>query len=162
MHTRHLIKNLSTALVLCSLFCCKKSGGSDTHDNPSLSVRAQLLCQRPWIEIAGKESFNNIGWTDVFCCIPECDKDNQFVWSTDGTYSFTTGTIKCDTSDPAVFQQGTWELTGVDDGIIRTHSSLNQSSDYLIQKLDNDTLHVTSSYESNGRTIFTDITLVHP
>jgi len=86
--------------------------------DPELSVE-QLLTQPPggWVQtsiiatIPGTTTqvdvFNDPNFADTF---EDCDKDNAILFKADGKYSVESS-LKCDSSEPAQLEVGTWQLS---------------------------------------------------
>jgi len=49
---------------------------------------------------------------DAYADMDACEKDNIFFFNADGTYQYQSGVTKCDVSEPAIIEAGTWEITG--------------------------------------------------
>lgn len=161
MNSFSITKILCISLFSFAIVACKKGGDSGSTTNQQPSQRSKLLCQKPWIEIKALQSYNNISWTDAYSGLQDCVKDNQTAYVLDGSFNYNEGATKCYSTGQQIIQEGTWSFTEADENVIRTKDQLGQFSDYLILKLDNDTLHVNGSYQG-ASIVFTDVTYVHP
>lgn len=103
-------------LALTFAASCKKD---DNNSNPSGSNnKTSTLTSGKWKIVASVTSytvagqqFNNI---DVFSMIPECQKDDLFLFNADGTCTKDEGATKCSTGSPQTSPAGNWELQNND------------------------------------------------
>jgi hypothetical protein len=47
---------------------------------------------------------------DMLAALPDCTKDNYFIFQSDGTLIIDEGSTKCNDSNPQTINSGTWEL----------------------------------------------------
>src|SRR6478609_3835651 len=47
---------------------------------------------------------------DLLASLPDCTKDNFFIFQSDGTLLIDEGTTKCNDADPQTVNGGTWQL----------------------------------------------------
>ncbi len=58
-----------------------------------------------------KAIWNSTPELDIYATMKDCEKDNEFTFNADKTYSVIEGATKCDASDPDEIESGTYELT---------------------------------------------------
>ena len=146
-------------LLLSAAGCKKNSGSNDTNSN--VSERTKLLTKAPWVEIAGRSSFNQTVWTDAFSGLANCEKDNQYVYALDKTYNWNQGPTNC--SGPQVYEQGTWEYkSNSDENIVSLKSSGGLSNEFLILTLDANTLKAQFTTNEFGVLTVYEYTYIHP
>lgn len=143
---------LSFVAVISTICACKKSG-SDSSE----TTRTQLLTQKAWIQIAGRVKLTGGDWYDNFSSKAPCEKDDQYVWKSDGSYNYNNGFTKCDQSEPQIGAEGTWIFTANETIITKDPESPN-STDLNIIQLDNSTL--VYQFISSGGTV--EYTMTHP
>jgi hypothetical protein len=106
------MKTIYLCLIVLVVVAC------NNDKDPELSV--EELLTRPengWVQtsilatIPGTTTkvdvFNDPSFADTF---KDCDKDNAIVFKADGKYSVESS-LKCDSSEPAQLEVGTWQLS---------------------------------------------------
>lgn len=111
----------------------------DKEVTPTVLGRTQLLTQKAWIQVAGREKTGSADWYDTFLSKPACEKDVQYVWKSDGSFNYNNGSTKCSSTDPQIFDQGTWLFT-TNEMILSTQENGGGGDDFTIIQLDNSTL----------------------
>jgi len=91
-------------MLLISQSACKK-------ESNNFKTNTQLITEKSWILVSYRYNFNNGPWIDGFVTIPNCQKDNELSFQSTLNYLIDEGATKCNSSDPQIFQQGTWYFT---------------------------------------------------
>lgn len=82
---------------------CKKG-----KDKPAAT---ELLTQKPWVIEKIEERQGNEPLQNVFLAYEECQKDNQWVFTSSFNFNITEGENACPGSSPReVLETGTWQL----------------------------------------------------
>ncbi len=99
MTVKHLV--IPMILLMASLVACKKEAAVSTDNSV-------LLTTGLW-----KRTGETTGGKDTFTALGACDKDNTYLFATDGKVTFDEGATKCDAIDPQT-TTGTWAFVGTD------------------------------------------------
>lgn len=81
-----------------------------TYEKTVAFTKTQLLTAKPWRITGIIEQSPGSSPTDVFSSFLPCEKDNLFLFKTNGTYDNTEGATKCDPMDPQLIDSGSWQL----------------------------------------------------
>jgi hypothetical protein len=129
-----------TALVLITqIIACKK-------DNPQPS-KTDLL-SKSW-----KTTSIISNGQEVFTSFSSCQKDDLFILTKDGKYSYDEGSTKCNSSDPQVIEMGTWVFQENQTKLkTTTVSPASGEATYTIVALTLTELKLTFSFTFNGVT----------
>lgn len=94
---------LFLAVASLAITACKKG-----KDKPSTS---ELLTQKPWVIEKIEERQGNGPLQNVFLAYEDCQKDNQWVFTSSFNFNITEGDNACPGSQPReVLETGTWSL----------------------------------------------------
>ena len=104
------MKNLISLLCCASVFLCFQS--CKKQQDAALS-RSQILSSRNWLMASGTISFGG-NTTDYYNTLSTYEKDDLFMFKSDGTYQQTEGATKGSPADPNIVEQGTWKLINND------------------------------------------------
>ena len=99
MTVKHLV--IPMILLIALAVSCKKEAAVSTDNSVLLTTG---LWKRTGETTNGKDTFTALG---------SCDKDNTYVFATDGKATFDEGATKCNTTDPQT-TTGSWAFTGTD------------------------------------------------
>lgn len=108
-------KLLLISIITLCISCKKKES-----DMPV--TKTELLTSKSWKLVAFKYHYNNDAWIEGFSKFPVYAKDDLTIYSTDHTYQLTEGATKKNSSDPQVYQTGTWAFNANETQIILTSS----------------------------------------
>jgi hypothetical protein len=90
------------------LAACTKSNDSATV---SATSKTSLLTAKVWVLTSSQyKSTSATTWTDQYALMGSCDRDNQIVFKTDGTYEVNEGATKCNAANPYTIETGTWKF----------------------------------------------------
>lgn len=129
-----------------------------------IKSKKELLSQSIWkqviIEHKSRESAG-IWLPILFPLTPACKSDDQYVFRVNGTYERNEGDTKCAPSDPQIIATGTWNFL-----IRETRIQLNMTGSslpliYTVEKLDENSLMLTSANTSGGVTTYRRTTYKH-
>lgn len=99
-------KIVSGSLVFLVLFIA----GCNKDDDPPTPEQLLTAAQSGWITIAFTIQASGGSPQDVYAQYQDCDKDDAVVFVSDGKYRIE-NPIKCDNSESAILESGTWTLT---------------------------------------------------
>ncbi len=98
-NTNFIIGLLSAIVILSS---CKK------EEAPS---QTELLTKQPWkLTSFIQKKLSTGAEQDNFAPMSDCYKDDNFVYKPDMSFEGNAGAIKCNNTDPQVFQSGSWSF----------------------------------------------------
>lgn len=95
---------ISAALFFAG--CSKNSNSPKDARGILISGKWQLQSSVSDITIPGRASDTE----DNYAKMDECEKDNYFIFNSDGTGTTDEGTTKCNSSDPQTEKSGNWAL----------------------------------------------------
>jgi Lipocalin-like domain len=130
------MKSISTklALVALSALLILSIGCSKDDKQPTASE----LLSKSWIQTDLLATVNGVTESVFNDEYEPCDQDNAYNFKSDGTFTVTENTTKCDPSDPDQVSSGTWTI--LEDGKKLTIVRINEDP----QTLDIDELTATS------------------
>lgn len=136
--------------------------GCDKDDDVKLSVEQQLTAStNGWVLEHLTYPVPGFGDLDVVAFFEDCDKDDAFMFASDGKYTVAENT-KCDESDPTVADSGTWTLNS-DKTILTITSTIDGTLElYKIEKLAVSDTSLTGEVnvdDGDGNTVTAHITL---
>lgn len=141
------LASITAVVFLTQIIACKK-------DNPQPSKTA--LLSKSWKTIAATSNGQ-----DVFTAMSSCSKDDLFILTSDGKYSYDEGPTKCNSSDPQVYETGTWVFQDNQTKLTTaTTGGGGGSITYSIVELTSSELKLTYSFTYNGATVNFTTTLV--
>lgn len=91
------IKSLLFSLVILA-FSCKK------NDPAPVPTNADLI-SKTW-----KLTAATLNGTDAFALLPDCIKDNLFIYTKSGNFTEDEGLTKCNVSDPQIIGTAKWSF----------------------------------------------------
>lgn len=152
------MKQIILLLVTAGMFAgCKKDSSNPTNpgnvsnNNPTKTPKD--LITTTWIIESCID--NKPGVSDPNLLL-ECQKDDNWIFKTDGTYELDAGAVKCNPSDPQK-ETGTWNIDSYPLLIIKDHTNIAAFSDTIkLTQLDETTLKYSQPYDNDGNT-FTSI-----
>ena len=123
-------KNLILILLITIAISCEKE--------KDLS-KTEILTQKPWKltswTVSPPLDYPDIGLiSDFFALYSDCAKDDIWVLKSTGSYTWEEGETKCNVSDPAVYDMGTWTFNS-DETVLTTSSNLSGLNSYDIVEL---------------------------
>ncbi|AYQ33023.1 lipocalin family protein [Runella sp. SP2] len=89
-------------LFIASLISCTKE--------PSLPPKERFLSDKPWY-VTGYTVQLGSRYEDRLSAMPNCLKDDIYVFTAKKQYEYNAGTTKCDPNDPQVIHTGIWSLS---------------------------------------------------
>jgi hypothetical protein len=131
---------LIAVVVLTNVHCQKEAGTGDieTANKTELLTsgqwRVSALTVTPGIDL----DFDGDLDTDFYSFFEECDKDDYYVFRTDGTYESNQGATKCD-PDAEQSESGTWTFTDNETKFIMDSTTL------AIDELTNNRFRISAS-----------------
>lgn len=118
-------------------------------DSESISVSAALTgASKGWIVTAATISPAFLGVSDLYAQYDACDKDDATFFTSDGKYKIE-NTVKCDASEGAILETGTWTLTS-DNKVLKMTDSSSDSEEFNVAEATTSTLKVNQVVESGG------------
>jgi hypothetical protein len=90
-------KMLTLAFMFLTVFtfsACKK------NKEETVVSKQSLLTGKTWVMTKNEVQFNGGPLVDVFPFFETCEKDNRWVFKTDGSVEFTEGPLACDNNTP--------------------------------------------------------------
>lgn len=143
---------LLVLILLISQLGCKKESNNSRPNT-------QLLTEQAWILVSFRYNFNNGPWTDGFVTIPNCQKDNKLSFQSTLNYILDEGTTKCNSSDPQIFQQGTWYFTTNETKLASVYNGSTSIVDIVL--LDNVSLKTSRKDTLGINTGITEVNYTH-
>jgi hypothetical protein len=114
----------------------------------------ELMALAPWKLIKAEfKTGTATTWTDITSSYAPCEKDDNYIFSANGTYENNEGASKCSPSDPQIIETGNW---GFADGETRLYNQATGSSfrDTVSIELLNESNLVTQDKSSGSTTVF--------
>jgi hypothetical protein len=146
---------LFSVVILSGLGACKK-------DDPQSKSRTELITQSAWKLVKGESRTGAAGtWVDYTSTYSACEKDDNLVLNTSGSYELNEGATKCSPADPQIYETGTWAFQSNETEIKTTPTGSSTSDVSTIETLSESTLIVTSSYTTGGTTYYDRSTFGH-
>lgn len=90
------------------------SNGSEfiaTYEKHLAYTKTQLLTTNTWTIASIIEERPGSQPSDIFTTFAPCEKDNRFIFKTNGTYDIDESSMKCAPSDPQLMDTGNWQFT---------------------------------------------------
>jgi hypothetical protein len=123
-------KGLILVLLTTIIFSCEKEKDL---------TKTEIITQKPW-KLTAKTinpaiDYPGIGIiSDFFALYNDCSKDDIWVFKSTGSYTMEEGATKCNTTDPTVWDMGTWTFNS-DETVLTTASNIYGLSEYDIVEL---------------------------
>lgn len=115
-------------------------------------TRAQLLA-RSWIQTDLLAAIPGGSQSSVFTTVmTSCQRDNIWLFKSDGTYTITEGATKCNSTDPDTATSGTWQLTENDTKIIVDDVSQAPQT-FTINELTSSSLKISGTQVVQGTSV---------
>ncbi len=132
------IHMLLTIFILVCFTACKKEAAKSQKN-------VDLISKQNWTLTSLRWNTNNGPWVDGLSTVPACQKDNQTTFHSNYTYTLEEGPTKCNSSDPQIFDNGTWSFASNETKLVTSNNG------YLYTSVD-----ITLLDESNLQTIKRD------
>jgi hypothetical protein len=143
---KNVIKFLSIATLLFTLFACKKDAEP---------TKTELLTAHAWKTTAAEATINGVK-SNLYASYEACEKDDFTTFKTDKTFISDEGATKCDPADPQT-EQAKWtfltnetklEITVTDSGSTATitYDIVELTADKIILKFTLGTSSGTVTY----------------
>ena len=103
---KNIILLFSTLVLSCT--ACKKEGSKQT-----VKTKKEILTNGKWQVVSSKALVqvpNSPTQHDLFATLPTCQKDNLYVFNSEGTGTIDEGSSKCNPDDPQSTNTGNWQL----------------------------------------------------
>ena len=145
-------------IIMTTLFSCKKDEGTTT--NPTTKTKTQYLTQKSWRDsIVLSRPDTNQAWTTVN--FMPCRLDDITNFKTDFSWSYENGATKCNTTDPQIWETGTWSFTTNETHLNynRNLGAASHTLDWKIEQLDDNIFVYTYFYFPSP--VYYKITMVH-
>jgi hypothetical protein len=124
-------KYLCTIMAVSALLF---SSCTDTSSDLPAPTKTELLTNKNWRIISQTATTNTTTTTtDTFGPQKDCNKDDIFIYGTDGKFTWDEGATKCDPADDQVFITGTWVFADNETKIVLTGLGIGGESE--IQEL---------------------------
>jgi hypothetical protein len=127
-------------------------------DDVKLDVKATLTgASKGWLFESIK--VNGVEAIDSFIS-DTCDKDNSVIFASDGTFTEVGNETKCDSSEPATLDSGSWSLNS-DNTELTISSSDSDGFNLVLKKLSVTATNITGEYSESGGglTIIANVTM---
>src|SRR6266481_954110 len=111
--------NLFLFLILISCSCKKP-------DPTPVGMNSELISKR-W-----KLTDLTVSGVSSFITMPNCSKDDLFIYTKAGNYTHDEGATKCDPSDPQIVETATWSLQ---QNLLKYNYPDGSSESYVISQL---------------------------
>ena len=136
------MKKITLSILVLASFAmsCKK-------DNPA-PIAADLLA-KTW-----KLTGQTIGTPqlpsgqDVYNLLPDCEKDNKFIFTKDGKFTEDEGAAKCSSTDPQTIDTGVYSL--LQNNTMLKFALIDTTFTVAINQLNSSTLKFTATTNVNG------------
>jgi hypothetical protein len=138
------MKNYLLLLIAASAFIFTSCG----DNNPPEPTKTELITNKNWKITAQSESDNGGAATDSYTNISSCNKDDIFIFGTDGKFTWDEGATKCDPADPQTVETGTWAFTNEEGKIVLTF--VGDTDEFDIVELTSSRLVIKESSSFQG------------
>ena len=141
------MKTIIFTLAICLLFSCSKEMEE--------SSRTSLLTGKAWKFVKIESKMNNDPWVDEVLFWLPCEKDDEILFKTDGSYILSNGATKCDASDPDIFDVARWDF-------LENETKLSMDGAVAaIDELTSQRMVLSATQVSGAGTAYTRLTLEH-
>ena len=147
------MRNYLLMLMAASAFIFTSCNNDEDEPKPT---RTELLTNKNWKISAQSETSNGSAPTDTYANISSCNKDDLFIFGTDGKFTWDEGATKCDPSDPQTVETGTWAFTNEESKIVLTF--VGDTDEFEVQELTATQLVIKETSTFQGVTTITTTT----
>jgi hypothetical protein len=150
---------LNTTLLLVASFFILSSSKCKKDD--VVLTKSDLITKAAWkvIKLENRTAPSTT-WIDLTSSVPACEKDNQIIFRSNGTYEVNEGATKCSPTDPQITETGTWAFES-NETKIRISATGGSPFTNDIELLNENNLVLIDSDTFGGVTTFTRLTLAH-
>jgi hypothetical protein len=117
---------------------CKKKSDDDSTPTPAKSELIVGTWVMSAMTIDPPIDFFGTPISDLYALFDACEKDDEYTMNKDKSYVFTSGTLKCDPSEPDIQDEGTWSLNA-DNTVLTTISSSGGTDQVNVKSLSSST-----------------------
>ena len=149
---KNFLHFLTLLLIISEYSACKKGA-------TSTKTKTQLITEQSWTLVSYRYNFNSGAWTDGYATIPNCQKDNKLSFLSNFEYKLDEGATKCNSSDPQIFQQGSWSLLSNETKLSSSYNGTTRVVD--IVELDNTSLKTSRKDTVGTNTSITEANYTH-
>ena len=145
-------------IIMTTLFSCKKDEGTTT--NPTTKTKTQYLTQKSWRDsIIYTRPDTNSTWTKLN--FQDCKLDDIKNFKTDFSWSYENGATKCNSTDPQIWETGTWAFTSNETHLsyYRDFGASSHTLDWKIEQLDDNIF--TFNYFYHPSPVYYRVIMVH-
>ncbi|PSR57095.1 hypothetical protein AHMF7605_28245 [Adhaeribacter arboris] len=140
------VKSFPFLFILLFLFI-----GCDKDDDDSKTeTKADLIADKNWVLTGHTFQENNGPVEDEFVNYEVCEKDDIYRFAKNGTYEVNAGATKCASTDPQIYDQGTWSITG--DNLMINEAGSSSGDSFTIVELTKSKLVLSSTESYQGTT----------
>ncbi|MFY7899276.1 MAG: hypothetical protein ACOVNY_03755 [Chitinophagaceae bacterium] len=100
-----LLFAVTAIFCVCIFSGCKKSATASGSNN-----KISIITSKSWKITLFTASSNNVVVVDRLQGRPACELDNIIKFATNETFAVEEGATKCNTTDPNIYDTGTWKL----------------------------------------------------
>jgi len=141
------------SVLAISVFLLCGCGKDEDKDNSK--SKTTLLTQSDWVRTSLMITINTNPPYDDHQNSAPCQRDNRWVFRTNGSYELNEGPTKCNAADPQIIQTGSWLFSDNE-----TKLTIG-SSTFTVDQLTETTMVLTYTYSGGGNTTITKGTYVH-
>jgi hypothetical protein len=151
---RHAALFFFSALILTGMGACKK------NDSVAKS-KTELITLDSWKLVKSEAKTGTGAWVDQTAMFSACEKDDNFLLRTNGSYELNEGPTKCAPADPQIYDTGTWSFQTNETELKTTSTGSSGSDIFAIEQLTETRLTITSTTVSGGTTYYDRTTMGH-
>lgn len=152
MALKKLFMFFTLLVIITAHSACKK-------ESTDSKTKTQLITEQSWILVSFRYNFNNGAWTDGYATIPNCQKDNKLLFQSNFDCILDEGITKCNSSDPQIFQQGSWLFLSNETKLSTTYNGSTAVVD--IVQLDNSSMKTSRKDTTGTNTSITEANYIH-
>jgi hypothetical protein len=141
---------LPAAVLLLFCLSCKE-------ETPAPS-KTELLTGKKWKWVAGSISpaYDVFGIgvlvsDDYFARVPECWRDDLWIFSADSKFTHDEGPSKCNIADPQAYIKGSWKFETEESIIKITKDGIGEVV-WTVNELTSTSLKIAETFKENGKT----------
>lgn len=114
------------ALAIVAMSCKKDSKKSNT----------ELMSQSAWKLVKAEvKSGAATTWSDITSTYVSCEKDNNYIFRSNGTFEFNEGATKCSPGDLQIYDTGNWGFADGETKLFTQSTGLSASDTVSIELL---------------------------